>query len=169
MANHLRRQIRERVATMLTGLSSTGSNVFQSHVYPLETADFPALCVYTQEEEIEVDELVEADIDVDIEDEDKQLDVDGDGAPSEEEEFGIGLEEFDETGRNIAYTSFKKVSQYILDAYDTLADAKDKEVYVDYLVTNLKLYFDKFEDELKDMVDEPTTSAYDKAKEQVGL
>nr|BAR33861.1 Phage minor tail protein U [uncultured Mediterranean phage uvMED] len=54
MANHLRRQIRERVATMLTGLSSTGSNVFQSHVYPLETDDFPALCVYTQEEEIEV-------------------------------------------------------------------------------------------------------------------
>ena len=54
MANHLRRQIRERVATMLTGLSTTGSNVFQSHVYPLENADLPALCIYTQDEEIEV-------------------------------------------------------------------------------------------------------------------
>ena len=54
MANHVRRQIRERVATMLTGLSTTGSNVFQSHVYPLENADLPALCIYTQDEEIEV-------------------------------------------------------------------------------------------------------------------
>ena len=39
---------------MLTGLSTTGSNVFQSHVYPLENADLPALCIYTQDEEIEV-------------------------------------------------------------------------------------------------------------------
>ena len=55
MANHLRRQIRERVAVnMLTGLTTTGSNVFQSHVYPLEVADLPALCVYTQDEEIEI-------------------------------------------------------------------------------------------------------------------
>ena len=55
MANHLRRQIRERVATsMLSGLSTTGTNVFQSHVYPIETTDLPALCVYTQEEEVEV-------------------------------------------------------------------------------------------------------------------
>jgi len=39
---------------MLTGLSTTGSNVFQSHVYPLENSDLPALCIYTQDEEIEV-------------------------------------------------------------------------------------------------------------------
>ena len=39
---------------MLTGLSTTGSNVFQSDVYPLENADLPALCIYTQDEEIEV-------------------------------------------------------------------------------------------------------------------
>ena len=39
---------------MLTCLSTTGSNVFQSHVYPLENADLPALCIYTQDEEIEV-------------------------------------------------------------------------------------------------------------------
>ena len=46
--------IRERVATMLTGLSSTGSNVFLPHVYPLENDDLPSLCIYTQDEEIEV-------------------------------------------------------------------------------------------------------------------
>ena len=54
MANHLRRMIRERVATMLTGLSSTGSNVFLPHVCPLENDDLPSLCIYTQDEEIEV-------------------------------------------------------------------------------------------------------------------
>ena len=54
MENHLRREIKERVATMLTGLSSTGSNVFQSHVCSLENDDLPSLCIYTQDEEIEV-------------------------------------------------------------------------------------------------------------------
>ena len=39
---------------MLTSLSSTGSNVFQSHVCPLENDDLPSLCIYTQDEEIEV-------------------------------------------------------------------------------------------------------------------
>ena len=39
---------------MLTGLSSTGNNVFQSHVCPLENDDLPSLCIYTQDEEIEI-------------------------------------------------------------------------------------------------------------------
>ena len=39
---------------MLTGLSSTVSNVFQSHVCSLENDDLPSLCIYTQDEEIEV-------------------------------------------------------------------------------------------------------------------
>ena len=54
MENHLRREIKERVATILTGLSSTGSNVFQSHVCSLENDDLPSLCIYTQDLEIEV-------------------------------------------------------------------------------------------------------------------
>ena len=39
---------------MLTGLSSTGSNVFQSHVCSLENDDLRSLCIYTKDEEIEV-------------------------------------------------------------------------------------------------------------------
>ena len=50
----MRREIKERVATILTGLSSTGSNVFQSHVCPLENDDLPSLCIYTKDEEIEI-------------------------------------------------------------------------------------------------------------------
>ena len=54
MANHLRRQIRERAATTLTGLSTTGSNVFQSRFYPMESAGLPGLCIYTKDETAEI-------------------------------------------------------------------------------------------------------------------
>ena len=94
-------------------------------------------------------------------DEEKKVPVEDDDTPSEEEAFGTGLEGLDETGRNMAFTCFKKVSQYILDAYDSLANPKDKEIFIDYLITNVKLYFDKFEDELSSSVEEPTTKEYD--------
>ena len=35
MADHVRQRIREQVATTVTGLATTGSNVFQSRVYSL--------------------------------------------------------------------------------------------------------------------------------------
>ena len=102
--------------------------------------------------------LEEADVQIDLtdkEDEDKKLNVEPDEEPDEKSEFGSGLEGMDETGRNMAYTSFRKISQYILDAFDMLANTKDKEVFIDYLLTNTKLYFDKFETELQKTVDEP--------------
>tara|TARA_R100001082_G_scaffold104436_1_gene75793 strand:+ start:168 stop:1115 length:948 start_codon:yes stop_codon:yes gene_type:complete len=104
-------------------------------------------------------QLEEADIEVDIADEDKKLPIEKDDEPKPEEEFGTGLEGLDETGRNMAFTSYKKISQYILDAYDSLANPKDKEVFTDYLLTNLKLYFEKFEDELQNQVEEPESPA----------
>ena len=112
--------------------------------------------------------LEEAEIEVDIDDEgeegEKKIPVEDDDTPSEEESFGSGLEGMDETGRNTAYTSYRKISQYVLDAFDSLANPKDQVIYTDYLVTNLKLYFDKFEDELQSTVEEPTTSEYDNAQ-----
>lgn len=53
MANHIRQQIREKFGTLLTGLTTTGSNVYQSRVYPLENANLPALIIYTKSEESE--------------------------------------------------------------------------------------------------------------------
>ena len=86
------------------------------------------------------DALGEAEIDVDIDndipgDPAKKVPIEDDDTPSEQEQFGTGLESMDETGRNHAYTSFRKVSQYILDAYDSLANMDDKEIFVDYLIT----------------------------------
>jgi cobalamin biosynthesis protein CobT len=108
--------------------------------------------------------LEEADIQIDIEDEEKKIPVEDDDEPDEKEEFSGGLSDLDETGRNMAFTTFKKVSQYILDAYDMLANVEDKKIFVDYLITNMKLYFDKFEDEIQKEVSEPSTSQYDSMK-----
>jgi len=52
---HVRQQIRERVGTVVTGLSTTGSNVFQSRVYPLQDSNLPALLVYSTTEDSEAD------------------------------------------------------------------------------------------------------------------
>ena len=79
--------------------------------------------------------------------------------PDEREEFGIPGQE--ETGRNMAFTSFKKISSNIVDSYDVLGSTEDKELYYDYLITNLKLYFDKFEADLSPEVEEPTTPEYE--------
>jgi hypothetical protein len=51
VAAHLRKQIREAIATAVTGLTTTGARVFQSRVYPLEETDFPALRIYTPSEQ----------------------------------------------------------------------------------------------------------------------
>ena len=50
MANHVRQQIREKIGTTLTGLTTTGSNVYESRVYPLANINLPALVIYTKSE-----------------------------------------------------------------------------------------------------------------------
>jgi len=114
---------------------------------------------------------LDEDVDINIEDRDEQekfIDIDGDGKPDEEEEkdpreqFGIDGE--DETGRNGAYNCFKKIENQIVDAYSLLGNEEDQGIFYDYLVTNLKLYFDKFETELQTTLSEPTTDAYEQEK-----
>lgn len=53
---HVRQQIREAVATAITGLASAAS-VHQSRVYDLEAGDLPAFKVYTLSEGSERDSL----------------------------------------------------------------------------------------------------------------
>ena len=81
---------------------------------------------------------------------------------SDEEKFGIPGEDL--TGRNFAFQSYNKVENQIMDAYQSLASSEDKELFYDYLLTNLKLYFDKFEAEMEPSVEEPTNQEYDTAK-----
>jgi len=51
--SHVRQQIREYFESQLTGLTTTGSSVYASRVYPLTNAKLPALLIYTQSESLE--------------------------------------------------------------------------------------------------------------------
>lgn len=51
--SHVRQQLRERAATTLTGLSTTGSKVYQSRIYPLGNSNLPGLLIYTKSEDSE--------------------------------------------------------------------------------------------------------------------
>ena len=144
-------------------LLSEPSNLEDEEVEDEEPIDEPEEQEEPTDLGAELEALEEAEIDIVDSDEDlkdksedeKKLNVEPDEEPDEKSEFGAGLEGMDETGRNMAYTTFRKISQYILDAFDMLANLKDKEVFIDYLLTNTKLYFDKFESELQKTVDEP--------------
>ena len=107
---------------------------------------------------------------------DKFIDIrtDAERAAAEEENiddprdaFGAGVEG-ELTGRNVAYDSFKQAETQIIDHYELLSDPEDQEIFYDYLIANLKLYFDKFEEELNASVDEPTNQAYKSAKQDMG-
>jgi hypothetical protein len=127
----------------------------------------------------EIDD-VEEEIDINVGDglDDKFIDIrtDAEKAAEEEQEeedprdaFGAGVEG-DKTGRNVAYQSFKKIESNVIDSYELLSNPEDQELFYDYLIANLKLYFDKFEEELAGSVEEPSNKAYDMAKdtEQTG-
>ena len=81
----------------------------------------------------------------------------------EDEKQSFGIEGKDVTGRNVAYENFKKIEKAIIDAYDVLSNEEDRELFYDYLITNLKLYFDKFEKDLTATPVEPTTDEYEAA------
>ena len=50
---HIRKAIREHVVTTVTSLSTTGSNVYETRYFPLQTGNLPALIVYTLDETVE--------------------------------------------------------------------------------------------------------------------
>lgn len=72
MANHVRQQLREAIALVVTNLTTTGARVFQSRAYPLQETDLPCLLVKTESERIDyqtihASTLQERDITVTIE------------------------------------------------------------------------------------------------------
>jgi hypothetical protein len=51
---HARQQIREAVGTTITGLTTVGSSVFQSRVYPVKSSsDLPCYIVYTLKDSLD--------------------------------------------------------------------------------------------------------------------
>ncbi len=67
---HVRTQIRNAFKTALTGLSTTGSNVFVSRAYPLKAESFPALLIYNgpeASEPVDLDDATDRELDVIVE------------------------------------------------------------------------------------------------------
>jgi hypothetical protein len=123
----------------------------------------------SEEPENDLEEEIEIDVGDAVDDKFIDIRTDAEKSADDEEEeedprnaFGADVEG-DETGRNMAYQSYKKIETSIIDSYELLGDPEDQELFYDYLIANLKLYFDKFEEELSGTLDEPTNQAYDDA------
>jgi len=86
-------------------------------------------------------------------------------APEDEFAKGLEMKDLDKTGRNSAFESFNKIQNQIENEYskldaDTVVDGREeteREIFRDYLLLNLKLYFDKFEEDLSPDLQEPET------------
>ena len=142
---------------------------------PIEAATQGEEQTENVEYEIDRDTLLEKiSIDLDPQDDGKEeqsvegefIDIDGDG-DSDADDF-VKLDDQNETGRNFAAVTFKKIEKQIVDAYDMLADETDQNIFYDYLITNLLLYFDKFEDELANTLPDVSTPEYEEEKEDLG-
>jgi hypothetical protein len=112
VANHIRQQIREYIGTTLTGLTTTGSNVYESRVYPLENAKLPALIIYTKSETSEpivigTDRVMSRELSVVV------------------EGYAKATSDFDDTIDTIS----KEVEQAI--AADRTLDGKAKDTYLE--------------------------------------
>ena len=86
------------------------------------------------------------------------------GVPDGEEEGKMGaISGEDTTGRNKAERVYPSIEKSIVDYYSELDNPEDQEMFYDYLIANLKLYFDKWDGEMSKSVEEPTNSGYKQA------
>jgi hypothetical protein len=74
----------------------------------------------------------------------------------------------DPTGRNMAFDTFKNIKNQILKKYSLLGNDEDRELFKTYLIANVKLYFDRYENELSNTLPEPTNATYETGKTQTG-
>jgi len=120
------------------------------------------------EQEDEIEEEIEIKVsDVDASAEDKFIDIEDTVEEPQQEEDTFGIEGQDETGRALAQKAFDNMEKNITETYSILTDEEDEKLFKDYLITNIKLYFDKWEKELG-AVTEPTTDEYEAEKEEGG-
>ena len=90
-----------------------------------------------------------------------------DNKPEEEEEEKMKpISGADTTGRNKAERIYPTIEKSIIDYYGELDNPEDQEMFYDYLIANMKLYFDKWDGEMSPTPpEEPTNDEYEKAKD----
>ena len=100
---------------------------------------------------------------IDIKRDEKQKEKDAEKDP---ERAFQPIQGEDTTGRAFALETFKKIQKQTLESYSLLSNPEDRKKFYKFLITNLGMYFDQFEDELKTIVPEPTTPEYEAEKEK---
>ena len=127
------------------------------------------------EEAVGIEEQIDVNIGDDPPDARKRIDI-GREKPEEENEVDAEkakeeaeLEDFaiageDRTGAVEALRSMKQIENVIKKTYNGLFDQNDRDLYADYLLTNLQLYFDEFEEELQAVIPDPDNPDYDQRK-----
>jgi ribosomal protein L17 len=142
---------------------------FRAHVVNavselLDTEDLNRDSSLSQEVESLEEQEVEEDVNIKVSDLDATADdkfIDIDAEPEEvEEPDTFALAGQDETGRAMAQEAYNDIEKNIADTYAILHDETDQKLFHDYLITNLKMYFDKYEKELGSVI-EPTTDEYE--------
>ena len=76
----------------------------------------------------------------------------------------VSIKGMDTTGMELAQRTFPKIQKQIADGYAMLSVVSDKEEFADYMVANLKLYFDQFDQESEVALGEPTSPEYEEVK-----
>ena len=113
----------------------------------------------------------EADIQVDVSDdlpEDKIVgpardDIDDEKEKEEEKNEDSIDPDQDLTGRNRAMSAISKVEKSIKDSYNILGNPADKSDFKTYLIANLKLYFDQWENSLQNNANPEFSNDVEKA------
>ena len=160
--------LRETYKTLTT--DENQKNSFRAHIIKwVEDTLAPVRLNDTDSEE----ELSE-EVGVDIEGVDSSMFIDAsdgsektlsDEAPEKEGLSTISGE--DTTGRNKAERIYPNIEKSIVDYYAELDNPEDQEMFYDYLIANLKLYFDKWSSEMSTNVQEPTNDEYEASKQAI--
>lgn len=131
-----------------------------------------------------IDEEVDVQIGGEDEEDDKFIDIGDMGVldpepepePVDDDEqlLAKGLEDQEQsedvqTGRNAALAVLKQIRGTVVSDFSELANDEDRELYYDYLMTNMLLWRDEFEDFLGKGVETPTTPQYEKEKDAQGM
>jgi len=160
------------MAHLINGVDNLLAPIEVNAAAPEASSDNDALTESDLEEDVEVsigdseDEFIDIG-DIGLEDEEEP---EAEEEPEDEDltTMTTGMEgsEHDETGRNAALATFKQIQGNIIDDFEQLAADEDREIYHDYLKTNILLWRDKFEDALSPKLPEPSTPEYESEAEE---
>ena len=94
------------------------------------------------------------DIDINIKDDPEDMaDIRMSDEDKKKEDFTLAGRDL--SGRDKAFVTFNNIETQIVDAYKTLHNPEDIEKFYQGLLSNVELYFKKFEDEMAPSVEKP--------------